>query len=68
MCVCVPVYVYAMYVKYPGRRERVSDPLELGSQVVVSHQTVWVLGTELSLLERSTLNCWALEPLLILGK
>ena len=64
MCACV----LACHVCEVPREKRVSDPLELESQVAVSHQTVWVLGTELRLLEQSTLNCWAHEPLLILEK
>lgn len=44
----VPVKVYATCIEAHGDHKMVSDPLQLGFWVVVSHP-VWVLGSELRL-------------------
>lgn len=46
MCICVHLCEYMPHRYRCLRREEVSGPLKLESQVVVRHRT-WVLGTEL---------------------
>ena len=59
LCVCVWEYMFAHMCAGACRcQKRIWDPLNLESQVTVSHLT-WVLGTKLGSSLRAALNCWA---------
>lgn len=64
ICICVCGCLYVTCMQMPTKtKKRVLDPLELKSQVVVSH-LLWVLGPELKSFGRaaSDFKCWAISP------
>ena len=45
VCVCLLDFIYTICTQKPHGAQKLSEPLELEVQVVLSH-LIWVLGTE----------------------